>query len=245
MRRTTSPATVVLWLSLLGALLGGCGSASEPTGPTGVDELVIPTPSPAPSDFVEVIDNRWLAWEPGATATYQRVGTGVAGTPSPLEDTTVTTRVGNRTVVVAGLAATTLTTTTPEGVSTDWFAQDSRSNVWWLGRAGEWRAGLDGAQAGLFMPADPRVGDGYRAAEADGVVDQRVEVVEVVEVPSTGTRTRTETETETGILRLEVRSALAPGVVDQQTYVVGRGLTRTTRTTAAPGSSYVLELAGF
>ena len=44
--------------------------ASERSPPTGVDELVIPTPSPDPADFVAVVDNPWLPLEPGRTWTY-------------------------------------------------------------------------------------------------------------------------------------------------------------------------------
>ena len=58
----------------------------------------------------------------------------------------------------------------------DYFAQDRRGNVWWFGREGEWLAGEDGAQAGLAMPATPRLGDGWRAAYEAGVVDVRMTV---------------------------------------------------------------------
>ena len=50
---------------LLVALLAfGCGTASEPSPPSGVDELTIPTPSVDPGDFVERIDNPWLPARP-------------------------------------------------------------------------------------------------------------------------------------------------------------------------------------
>jgi hypothetical protein len=51
----------------------------------------------------------------------------------------------------------------------DWYAQDRDGNVWYLGensfemkdgrfvKAGDsWEAGVDGAQPGIIMPADPR-----------------------------------------------------------------------------------------
>ena len=41
-------------------VLTGCGSASEPSPPTGIDELVIPTPSIDPADFVDRVDSPWL-----------------------------------------------------------------------------------------------------------------------------------------------------------------------------------------
>ena len=67
------------------------------------------------------------------------------------------------------------------GLHSDFFAQDRDGNVWWLGRAGEWEAGVDGARAGLVVPADPRVGDGYRMALLEGVVEDRAEVTAVDE----------------------------------------------------------------
>jgi hypothetical protein len=65
----------------------------------------------------------------------------------------------------------------------DWYAQDASGNVWYFGEdtkeydgakvdtSGSWEAGLDGAVAGIAMPAHPRVGDAYRqeylAAQAE------------------------------------------------------------------------------
>ena len=60
-------------------------------------------------------------------------------------------------------------------VTDDWYAQDGDGNVWYLGentaeyengkvktRSGSFEAGVDGAQAGIIMPADPRDGMAYR-----------------------------------------------------------------------------------
>ena len=57
----------------------------------------------------------------------------------------------------------------------DWFAQDRAGNVWYFGEAtmafeddpagdpaGSWEAGVDGAQPGIVMLADPLGGDLYR-----------------------------------------------------------------------------------
>src|SRR5436305_258023 len=56
--------------------------------------------------------------------------------------------------------------------TTDWYSQDQAGNVWYFGEAtaeldvhghvktreGSWQAGRAGARAGIFMPAQPRVG---------------------------------------------------------------------------------------
>ncbi len=54
--RCLRPGAVLLVL----AVLAGCGSAPKEIDPTGVDGLVIPTPDPDPTDFVEGVDNRYL-----------------------------------------------------------------------------------------------------------------------------------------------------------------------------------------
>ncbi len=159
-------------LSLL--LVTGCGSASEPSPPAGVDGLVIPTPSVDPDDFVTGVDNPWLPLPVGATWEYDVSGDR-PGTAA------VTTLEGPD---IEGVATTAVrTVTAPERgdrtVVTDFYAQDEAGNVWWFGREGEWQAGTDGAAAGLAMAADPRVGDGYRQAHLAGVVDRRAEVIGV------------------------------------------------------------------
>ena len=77
---------------------------------------------------------------------------------------------------VAGVATTPVSRTEPTGDQVvDYYAQDRRGNVWWFGREGVWLAGEDGAEAGLAMPATPRVGDGWRAAYDADVVDVRTD----------------------------------------------------------------------
>lgn len=169
--RSRRRATVA---GVFGLLLTGCGSASDPSPPTGVDQLVIPTPSVDPDDFVTGVDNPWLPLPVGATWDYALTGA-TSGTA------TVTTLEGPDIEDVATTAVR--TAIAPEGrrtsVTTDFYAQDEAGNVWWFGRQGEWQAGDDGARAGLVMAADPRQGDGYRQAYAEGVVDRRAEVTSV------------------------------------------------------------------
>jgi hypothetical protein len=58
----------------------------------------------------------------------------------------------------------------------DWYAQDTAGNLWYFGEAvdnynpngtlkdhaGSWEAGMDSAQPGMIMPANPRTGMKYR-----------------------------------------------------------------------------------
>lgn len=193
-------------LALL-ASLTGCGSASVPSPPSGVDELVIPTPSPDPADFVATVDNAWFPLEPGTTWTYAVNDTAGAHTM------TVTAEPGPE---VAGVATTARVSTEGERVVTDWYAQDDRGNVWWFGREGSWQAGEDGAEAGLAMADTPRVGDGYRTALAPGVSEDTATVTALddrVTVPAGTFET----------LAVDGRSELAPGVHTEASYAEGIG----------------------
>ena len=187
------------------APLAGCGTASAPSPPAGVDELVVPTPSPDPSDFVATVDNPWFPLEPGRTWRYDVAGpTGnhallVSVTPGP---------------TVAGVPTTARVSQESGRQVVDWYAQDDQGNVWWFGRAGQWRAGAAGAEAGLAMPATPRVGDGYWLGYATDVVEETATVLAVDDEQ----------------LLVEETSALEPGVVDRLTYVHGTGLVQQDRT---------------
>jgi hypothetical protein len=193
-------------LALVG-LLAGCGTASVPSPPSGVDELVIPTPTPDPDDFVDTVDNPWFPLEAGTTWSY--VVADEAGT----HRMTVTVEPGPE---VAGVPTTARTSAEGAEVTTDWFAQDDRGNVWWFGREGSWEAGVDGAAAGLMMAETPRVGDGYRTALATGQAEDVAYVVALddrVEVAAGTFET----------LLVEQRSDLATGL-RESSYAEGLGL---------------------
>ncbi len=89
---------------------------------------------------------------------------------------------------------------TPVEITDDWYAQDTAGNIWYLGesvrnyehgelvdRAGSFEAGVDGAQAGVAMPADPVPGLSYRQEYYRGQAEDRAAIVtlgeEQVEVP--------------------------------------------------------------
>jgi hypothetical protein len=199
----------VLLLSTVLLALAGCGTASELSPPSGVDELVIPTPSPDPADFVAGVDNPWFPLEPASTRTYDVTDTRGQHT------LTVTVAPGPE---IAGVATTAQVSREPGTVVTDWFAQDRDGNVWWFGREGEWRAGDDGAEAGVAMLASPRVGDGYRQAYARGVVEDAAEVVEV------DGSTTVPAGSYDDLLITDQRSALVAGTTRDLSYARGVGL---------------------
>ena len=157
-RRVVAAAAVLL-------VATGCGTASEPSPPAGVDGLTVPTPSPDPADFVGEIDNPWLPLALGESWTYRTVG-------GASEEWSV--QAGPE---IAGVPTTALVT----GAGTDYYAQDAAGNVWWFGRDGEWQAGVGGAEAGIAMLATPRVGDGYVEARPG----PRAEILELEGVVQT------------------------------------------------------------
>jgi hypothetical protein len=225
---STTRFTGLLAAGLVAATLSGCAGGPDRIAPSGVDGLEIPTPSADPHDFVEGIDNPWLPLEPGTVWTYR--STGDEG--SETDVVTVT----DRTRVVQGV-----TTTVVHDVATDdsgkvledtddWYAQDADGNVWYFGedttaydgkrpsKEGSWEAGVDGAEAGLAMPATPRVGDGYAQEFYEGVAEDRGEILaldEQREVPF---------GTYDDLLQTEDTTPLEPGLVERKYYARGVGV---------------------
>ena len=116
----------------------------------------------------------------------------------------------------------------------DWYADDSGGNVWYFGertatyderghvesREGSWEAGVDGARAGLIMPADPHPTDAYRQELYRGRAEDQAWVVQGNAVVRTPMRR----------FRHAVRSLewsrLEPGVVSVKFYARGVGIVR-------------------
>ena len=121
-------------------------------------------------------------------------------------------------------------------MTTAYFAQDRDGNVWSFGEEGrgaEWRAGVDGAQAGLVMPARPRVGDGFVEEYAAGVAEDRSEVLDLAASVSSPYDSWTDA--------VEVRgtSGLDPELDDVSYYAPGVGLVRSVKDTGS------IELVSF
>lgn len=194
--------------------LSGCGSFAQEYPPTGVDQLTIPTPSPHPRDFVDGIDNRWSPFPRGARWVY-RV------TRPTRTDLVREVSVRPGPVPVAGVATTAVERTLVADAKVvqrvvDLYAQDRSGNVWWFGHHGpdgSWRAGEDGAEAGLLMAAGPRFGDGYRrgpheVASVEAVEKDRV-VLQVTDPDRPGTALRETYEPGVGLVsRLDATGEL-------------------------------------
>ncbi|MBA3716913.1 MAG: hypothetical protein H0W87_01625 [Actinobacteria bacterium] len=80
----------------------------------------------------------------------------------------------------------------------DWYAEDRKGNVWYMGEAtkeygngridtaGSWRAGVHGARPGVIVPAHPRIGVSYHQEYLEGQAEdnaRNLSVDEQVGVP--------------------------------------------------------------
>lgn len=231
--RTTGLAALAALVALGAA---GCAAGDPATiGPTGVDGLVVPTPSPDPADFVDGVDNPWLPLAPGSRWRYAVRTAGESAAPPAVRTVTVTDEQRR----VAGVAVTVVREVVrgPDGEPVErterWLAQDTSGNVWSFGEDtttperrgpgadGSWEAGVDGAEAGLVMAAVPRVGDGYRQELLAGVAEDRSRVLRLdaeVAVPA---------GSYDGVLQTEETSPLEPDRVRVVSWVRGVGPVRT------------------
>ncbi|WP_457208222.1 hypothetical protein [Nocardioides sp. P5_C9_2] len=199
-------------LLCIAVLTTGCGFGEPRTAPpSGIDGLVVPTPSPEPSDFVSGVDNPWFPLAPGSEWTYA----------APDGGTVVTTVSG--TTRAAGVEATVVDTVARdergrvEGESTAWYAQDRDGNVWHLGDDGVWEAGQAGAEAGLVMPATPRVGDGFAQEKAPGIAEDERRVLSIDEQRTTSY------DAFDALVQVEDSSPLHPGVTRETFFARGVG----------------------
>lgn len=123
----------------------------------------------------------------------------------------------------------------------DWYAEDRRGNVWYfgeyvtqldhgqiIGHVGSWEAGVDGAVAGIIMPAAPKRGKTYQQELAPGVAEDQMKVVSLdatVTVPYGTLR---------GCLKTEEFTPLHPDLLDHKFHCPGIGLVRGVAVVGAP-----------
>jgi hypothetical protein len=183
------PRALALPLLLLGAATGCAGGTPSAAGPTGVESSTVspavPT-APPPASFVRVIDNPWMPWKVGTV--WRFTGRTADGTEHTVVTVTPRTRVvdGVTTTVVHDVVR--LDGTLLEDTD-DWYAQDRSGNVWYFGEdtkeydggtvdtSGSWQAGVDGASAGIAMPAHPTVGQSYRQEYLAGQAEDQGRVL--------------------------------------------------------------------
>jgi hypothetical protein len=180
------------------------------------------------SGFGPDVTNPWFPLPVGRTYVYS----GVKDGRTSVDVVTVTgrTRVidGVRTRIVEDRL---LRDGRLEERTSDYYAQDACGNVWYFGedtaeldrtgrvvdRSGSFHAGVDGAEPGVFMQAEPQLGRRFRQEWYRGEAEDTFRAVDLsdpVHVPYGQFR---------HALRTEETTALEPGVVDAKHYVRGIG----------------------
>jgi len=187
------------------SLVAGCGSASH-----------------------RRIDNAWFPLRPGTSYVYAGVKDG-----KPSRDVV---RVTNATRMIQGVR----TTAVDDRLyvrgrlaerTTDWYAQDRAGNVWYYGEdtaeldphgrvtstEGTWRAGVNGARAGIYMPAHPHLGGSGIQEYYSGHAEDHFRVVAL------HAHVATPKLSSARALLTEEWTPLEPGVLDHKFYVRGVG----------------------
>jgi hypothetical protein len=183
-------------------------------------------PNIDPTQFVDRIDNRYLPLAPGSRRVYE----GQLDSDTERIELEVTTE---RKVILGitatGVRDTGYTNGEHAATTMDWYAQDRAGNVWYLGEntqnyengkpAGTegWEAGVEGAQPGNFMLADPKVGTAYREAYRRGQVEDTAEVLRVGVTHAIGLGAYQDVIVVRGWSRLD------PEVIEEKYYAPGVG----------------------
>ena len=196
-------STVAAATVLAAAGLSACGgSEGGSAGAASTTEAELPQGSEPvdldPAEFTTTIDNPYWPMSPGSRWVFRETDTTGAEEKVVVEVTDETKTIANGVEAVV-VRDTATEDGRPIEVTDDWYAQDTTGNVWYLGeataeyengkvtsRAGSFEAGVEGAEAGVAIPADPRPGMSYRQeylrneAEDQGAVvtvgEERVEV---------------------------------------------------------------------
>jgi hypothetical protein len=181
-----------------------------------------------PADFTPNVDNPYFPLKPGRTLVYAGVKDGAAAINvfAPSRRTRVVAGVRTRIVEDRLYLNGVL-----EERTADYYAQDRCGNVWYFGEdtatldsrgrvvstSGSFLAGVDGAQAGVFMQARPELGRKFRQEWYRGEAEDVFTAIGLdvpVKVPYASFR---------HALRTAETTALEPEVVDNKYFVRGIG----------------------
>jgi hypothetical protein len=232
-RRTTIPALLALITAALAIV--ACGGDDEGDGTEAQPSAADGLPQRGeevnldPAEFTTEIDNPYWPMAPGSRWVYTE-------TDSEGTEQRVVVTVTNKTKQIAnGVEAGVVRDIVSENgqpveVTDDWYAQDSEGNIWYMGedtaeyengkvvsRAGSFEAGVDGAQPGVILPAEPEPGLTYSQEGYPGEAEDQGEIFsldEQAEVPAGH---------YTNVLMTADTNPLEPKVLEFKFYAPGVG----------------------
>jgi len=201
-------------IALLVPLAAGCGSTSKKAEPLpqGAESVRLD-----PADFSAKIDNPYWPMRPGNKWIYRNGNARV--------EVTVTDKTRKIIGIDARVVHDVLTEDGKVKEDTfDWYAQDASGNIWYMGEntkefggrkvntEGSWQAGVDGAQPGVLLPAEPKVGLSYRQEYYKG------EAEDLAEVLSVDARATVPVGAFEQLLQTKEYTPLEPNVLEQKFY---------------------------
>ena len=240
------------------SILGATASPSAPTSSAGrsatPDASATPVPLPQGSETIELdpamfagvpIDHPFWPMAAGSTWTYRE-------TDAEGSEQEVVVTVLPETKEILGITATVVhDVVTADGETVedtlDWYAQDAIGSLWYLGEdtkeyengevvstEGSWEAGVDGAQAGIILPADPQVGMTYRQEYYAGQAE------DAAEVTALDSHAVVPFGTFDGCLQTRDFTPLDPGVEEQKVYARGVGPVEVVQTSGGTSHEVLL-----
>ena len=186
-----------------------------------------------PAEFTADVTNPWFPLEPGTRWTYRETTEDGEVVQVVVTATPVTRRIAN------GITARVVRdTVTLDGEiiedTLDWYAQDMDGTVWYLGedtaefedgtittREGSFEAGVDGARAGVIMPASPEVGMTYRQEYYEDEAEDNGEVLAL------GQQASVPAGEYDDLVETADTTPLEPDVLEHKYYARGVGLVLT------------------
>lgn len=152
-----------------------------------------------PADFTTEITNPYWPMSPGSKWVYSETDSEGTKEKAVVEVTNKTKKIANG-VEARVIRDTVSENGVPVEITDDWYAQDQDGNIWYLGEyvtnykngkvtdhKGSFEAGVDGAQPGVAIPANPEPGMAYRQEYYKGQAEDKGAVItigqEKVEVP--------------------------------------------------------------
>jgi hypothetical protein len=261
----TAIVQVGLLLVTAGCTTDPAGSPPGQTNPLPSPETLVPSPAATaaastalptgaatveldPADFSATVTNPYWPLEPRTRWTYREVIKDDSVSETVVVATTKTRKIANS--ITARVVRDTVREDGEIVEDTyDWYAQDRAGNVWYLGedtaefsegkitnREGSFEAGVDGAQAGMIMPAHPQPGMRYRQEYYKGRAEDNGEVLSVAEL----------VEAPTGRYRdallTKDTSTIEPTAAEHKFYAPGVGLVLTLQISGGAGRDELIKV---